>query len=181
MTKRLAFARPVGSSKSGCTLQVLLSAGLAITVSCSAESDSVLALATANGTTIREVVGEEATAVLVYAAATCFSCGASLPNWEALAEAKRLKVLVVLVGTLTDADRRNLRIQRVAAVEVADNPASHGVFVPSEYVVLGGRVIHQASGNEIRSRRLWRQVDSDSVRFPGTSISDRMASDEPSR
>lgn len=149
-------------------------------MSCAEEQDFVLTLKTKDGTTIREAVSDQPAAVLVYAASTCFSCGSSLPNWQALAQAKRLRVLVVLAGTVTDADLRILRIQRVHAVELADNSTEHPVFVPSEFVVAGGHVIQHASGEkEIRKRRLWRIVDADTVRFPGSPISERMASGPP--
>ena len=88
-----------------------LTMGVTLAMSCARDPESVLALTTKGGTTIREVVGDEPTALLVYTASTCFSCGSSLSNWEALAEAKRLKILVVLAGTVSDADLRNLRIQ----------------------------------------------------------------------
>lgn len=181
MTRIGAFGGAPAAGRAGGTVWMWgLTAGFSLAMSCAKDLDGILASTTKGGTTIREVVGDEPTAVLVYPASTCFSCGSALTNWKALAEAKRLKILVALAGTVSDADLRNLRIQRIRAVELSDNPSPQPVFVPSEYVLLGGRVIQKASGEkQIRKRRLWRIVDADTVRFPGSMISERMSAGAP--
>ena len=118
---------------------------------------AVLDLRTRNGSIVRDLVAKEPTAILVYAASTCFGCGTPLAYWEELARSGRMRLLVLLSGKVTDADLRNLRIQRIPALVLAEEEAKRASSLPSEFIVVDGRVEERAEGaSEVRERRLWK-------------------------
>jgi hypothetical protein len=141
---------------------------------------AVLDLRTRDGAMVRDLVAEERTAILIYAASTCFGCGTPLAYWEELARSGRLRLLVLISGEVTEADLRNLRIQRIPAVAISEQDAKRASSVPSEYVVIGGRIEERAEGaGEVRERRLWKLVEADSLRFPKTQRGGSLGTADP--
>ena len=136
--------------------------------SCGSDA-AVLDLKTRDGKMVRDLIAEEPTAILIYAASTCFGCGTPLAYWEQLARSGRVRLLVLISGDVVEADLRNLRIQRIRAVALSEQAAIRTASVPSEYVIVGGRIVERAEGaGQVRERRLWKLVEADSMRFPTT-------------
>lgn len=145
---------------------VVASASLITILACSMTSEDILGLSTRDGRTVRTLISDEPTALLFYASSTCFGCGTPLQQWEQLARDGRLRVMVFLHGKVSEADLRNLRIQRVPAVPLSDD-VRESFTLPSEFVMAHGRVLEQALGSkQILRRRLWQVVAADSGRFP---------------
>ena len=115
-----------------------------------------------SGLPIKSLVqSDTTTALLVYSAATCFSCGTSIPFWRARAQSGRVKFVLVLSTTPSEADLRVLRIQRIPIAGVLAGRRWPSDAVPSEYLVRSGQILARAEGlAEVRQRRLWRKADS---------------------
>lgn len=161
---RLAgFARSAVSHK---VRPLAVALGLGAMMACAPSDNEILSLATRDGRTVSDLVSEEPTVLLIYAASTCFGCGTPLEDWEDLARAGRLRMLVLLHGKVSEADLRNLRIQRVPAVPLSEK-AVERFKVPSEIVLINGRVVMKSHGSkQLLRRRLWQVVAADSTRFP---------------
>ena len=100
---------------------------------------------------------ERPTAVLVYDAHTCLYCSTPLTEWEALANADAIELVLLLAGEPSDADRRVLKIRRIPVTGFLDRDP--GGSVPAEYVVREGSIAAQAQGQAaIRQQQLWTSI-----------------------
>jgi hypothetical protein len=137
--------------------RVVTVAALACLVpACHSPPDTVLEGRLEDGRVLRELMApDRPTALLIYDASTCFSCGTPIPNWEAMERDGKIRLVLVLTGSPTDADQRVLRIRRIPVTAILkDHPQS--LIVPSEYVVEGGAIRAAAEGRrQIDSLRLW--------------------------
>lgn len=133
-------------------------------VGCQSSPDALLSRELEDGRPIRALLSDSGkTAVLVYSAATCFGCGTPIAEWRVLGAAGRVRVALVLVGAVSDADWRAFRLQRVPVAGVLASSPTMRITVPSEYLVEHGQIIAKAEGlAAIRSRRFSR----DSLLFP---------------
>jgi hypothetical protein len=127
---------------------------------CREPAQSILNTHLDDGRIIREAVApEQPIALLVYSAATCFACGTPLPSWRRLANEGRIKLVLVLAGPTTDGDRRALRIQRIPVAGFVSRPLFRLDRLPSEYLLVAGRVFAKAEGAAaVQKSRLWKRV-----------------------
>lgn len=99
-------------------------------------------------------------AILIYDAATCFTCGTAIPQWRRLMTDARVHVAVVLAGAVTDADLRALRIQRIPIAGTMKKPPFGPSSMPVELLTADHGQIHAiAIGAEaVHARRLWAHL-----------------------
>lgn len=147
------------------TLVVLATAWSA---ACAPNVETLLDRRLTDGRHVRDLIAPNGPhAILVYKSSTCFACGTPLNWWRDLGRMGRVKVILVLTGPATEADLRNLRIQRVPVAGVLDEPPIPSERLPGEYVIENGELLARAEGaRKVASRRLWMRFASDSFRRP---------------
>jgi hypothetical protein len=98
-------------------------------------------------------------AILIYDAATCFTCGTAVPQWRRLMNDSRVHVAVVLAGAVTEADLRALRIQRIPIAGTMKKPPFGREAMPVEILTVDGHSHAAAIGAEaVHTRRLWAHL-----------------------
>lgn len=100
--------------------------------------------------------GNQPTVILVYTAATCLACNTPLPIWENLATAGRVELVLLLDGSLSEADRKVMRIRRIPVAGVLSGSGWPANKLPSEYLISKGNVVATAEGGtQVYERKLW--------------------------
>lgn len=136
-------------------------------------ADSPLNLRLTNGRTVGDLVAtsSDTIALLLYHSKTCFTCGTSLPAWQELARAGRIRLVLILVGTVTKADQDAIRLRRIHVGGIAASGQWPDSLIPAEYVVTDGTVVAQAEGRQLRTARLWEAFFASPL-LPEPSIAD---------
>lgn len=140
-------------------LLLALTAGAALGAGCAGTS-SILAARLEDGRTVGDIVPRDTpTALLVYDVRTCMMCGVALPVWRSLMRDTTVAVKLILVGDLSDQDRRILRLQRIAVSGTIARRSITAESLPSEYLLVEGAIHSRAVGQQtVRTRRLWAHL-----------------------
>jgi hypothetical protein len=136
-----------------------MTAGAILASGCGAGS-GVLSARLDDGRTVAEVLPSVgAAAVIVYDVRTCMTCGVALPLWRSLMRDSTVAVRLILVGNVTEQDRKILRLQRI---HIAGTIAPNRIAIdslPAEYLFADGKLHAQAVGRgAVRNRRLWAHL-----------------------
>lgn len=119
---------------------------LLVAVACGRAPQTILDAELRDGTIVRDLLQPDLrTAVLVYRAQTCLACSTPLPLWEQLERQGRVRLILLLVDPVSDADRRVLTIQRIPVRGIL-RTLPRNVALPAEFIVSDGKVTQAALG-----------------------------------
>ena len=142
-------------------IALALAARVVLGIGCAGTS-SILAERLDDGRVVRDIIPHDSpAALLVYDVRACMTCGVAIPVWRSLMRDSTVSVKLILVGDVSDQDRRILKLQRIAISGTITRRSMPVEFLPSEYLFANGVIHAKAVGQEaVRTRRLWAHLAS---------------------
>jgi hypothetical protein len=136
-----------------------VAAGVAAAVGCAGKSD-ILTARLDDGRAVREIIPRDVpVALLIYDVRTCMTCGVALPLWQRLMRDSAVSVKLILVGELSEQDRRVLRLQRSSVAGTIARTSVSAESLPTEYLFANDVVHAKAVGpSSVKQRRLWAHL-----------------------
>ena len=112
-----------------------------------------------DGRQLRALITDSgSTALLVLDAQACLYCGSDVGDWQRLEREKRVKVVLVVVGRMSESDERTAKLQRID-IDRAITTHRPDFRVPSEFYIVNGSVVQRASGlAQIRGLAMYKHV-----------------------